>query len=221
MINLHDINISDVLQGEKFQKLADNTTIFYRHTHNVNDFFKTIDFSHDFVLISHNSDGKITNIPGKTAAGHLLTNGKSPDADVINIPKNLKKWYAQNVTYESELIVPIPIGLENYYNFPRLNKINKLFSIRNIKKNIKNLVYLNCNINNNPKERQQVYDILKETDYTTVVYGKNGINYDNYLYNLYNHCFMICVPGNGPDVHSFWECLYAGTIPIQKKSIYK
>jgi len=119
MIHLHDINISDVLQGEKFQKLADNTTIFYRHTHNVNDFFKTIDFSHDFVLISHNSDGKITNIPGKAAAGHLLTNGKSPDADVINIPKNLKKWYAQNVTYESELIVPIPIGLENYYNLPR------------------------------------------------------------------------------------------------------
>ena len=31
---------------------------------------------------------------------------------------------------------------------------------------------------------------------------------------------MVCIPGNGPDVHSFWECLYIGTIPIQKKSIY-
>ena len=219
-MNLNDIKITDVLQGEQFQKFADNKRIYYCHTHEVNDFFDNINFTHDFVLISHNSDGKITDNPCKTAAGHLLSNGKSPDADIRKIPSNLKKWYAQNVTYKSSVIVPIPIGLENYYNFPHLHKIKKLFSIRNTNKNLQNLIYLNCNIDNNPKERQMVYDILKDKKYTTVVYGKNGFGFDNFLYNLYNHCFMVCIPGNGPDVHSFWECLYVGTIPIQKKSIY-
>ena len=159
MKSINDIDISDVIQGEKFMELADNKTIYYRHTHDVNNFFKTIDFSHNFILLSHNSDGKITDCPGKTAAGHLLSNGKSPDADIKNIPKNLIKWYGQNVDYSSNLIVSIPIGLENSYNFPRLRKIHKLFSIRKLRKNIKNLVYLNFNIMNNPTERQPIYNI--------------------------------------------------------------
>ena len=172
-----------------------------------------------FILISHNSDGRITDKPGKTNAGHLMSNGKSPDADVKKIPKNLKKWYGQNVSYESELIIPLPIGLENYYNFPRLHKIKKLFLMRKNKKIVKNLVYLNFNIQNNPEERQQIYDMLKDKKYVTTIYGRNGKKYDDYLKNLYSHNFMICPEGNGIDVHQPWESLYLGTIPIQKKSI--
>lgn len=219
MSSIHDIDISDVIQGEKFMKLADNKTIYYRHTHDVNDFFKTIDFSHNFILISHNSDGKITDCPGKTAGGHLLSNGKSPDADIKNIPKNLVKWYGQNVDYSSNLIVSIPIGLENSYNFPHLRKIHKLFSIRKLDKKIKNLVYLNFNVMNNPTERQPIYNLLKHEKHVTVEYGRNGLNYDNYLLNLYNHNFMICPQGNGLGVHQPWESLYIGTIPIQKKTV--
>ena len=219
IMNLNDIKIIDVLQGEKFQKLADNKTIYYCHTHEVNDFFDNINFTHDFILISHNSDGKITDNPGKTARGNLMSNGKSPDADIRKIPSNLKKWYAQNVKYDSDLIVPIPIGLENSYNFPEQHKIKKLFFIRNTKKQIKNLVYLNFNIQNNPKERQPIYDMLKNKKHITVEYGRNGFGYDNYLLNLYNHCFMICPEGNGIGVHQPWESLYIGTIPIQKKTI--
>tara|TARA_B110001450_G_scaffold191639_1_gene179854 strand:+ start:5837 stop:6655 length:819 start_codon:yes stop_codon:yes gene_type:complete len=219
MNDLYNIKITDIIQGEKFQKLADNKLIYYCHTHDVNKFFDNINFTHDFILISHNSDGKITDNPGKTAAGDLLSNGESPDADTMRIPKNLKKWFGQNVNVKNDLIIPLPIGLENSYILPNYKKQEKLFNMRNRQRNIKNLVYLNFNIKSNPKERQKIYDLMQGKDYVTIEYGRNGLNYDNYIDNLYNHCFMICPPGNGLGVHQPWESLYIGVIPIQKKTI--
>ena len=55
-MNLNDIKITDVLQGEQFQKFADNKRIYYCYTQDVNDFFDNINFTHDFILISLNSD---------------------------------------------------------------------------------------------------------------------------------------------------------------------
>lgn len=196
------------LQGQKFRELADNKKIFYTNTHDVNFFLKNINFDHDFILISHNSDGNITNNPLREF-----------DADIKYIPKNLKKWFGQNVNVELDIIESIPIGLENSEWFPETRKIEKLFNIKNTEKNIKNLVYLNLNILNNPSVRQPIYDMLQSKNFVTTEYGRNGINYDHYLNNVYNHCFMICPEGNGIDVHQPWESLYINTIPIQKKNI--
>jgi len=196
------------LQGQKFKELNDGNKIYYCDTHNVNSFFDNINFTHEFVLVSHNSDGNITDKPTR----HF-------DADVRKMPKNLKKWFGQNLNYESEIIESLPIGLENSEWFPETRKIEKLFNIKNIQKNIKNLVYLNLNIQNNPTVRQPIYDILQNKNYVTTEYGRNGLNYDDYLNNLHNHCFMICPEGNGIDVHQPWESLYIGTIPIQRKNI--
>jgi hypothetical protein len=158
--------------------------------------------------VSHNSDGNITDNPIR----HY-------DADVKKIPKNLKKWFGQNLNYESEIIESLPIGLENSQWFPETRKIEKLFNINSTPKNIKNLVYLNLNILNNPGVRQPIYDMLNNKPYVTTQYGRNGLGYDEYLDNLYNHKFMICPEGNGIDVHQPWESLYVNTIPIQKKNI--
>ena len=202
------LNNMDFIQGENFIKLANNENIYYSHTHDVNSFFKTINFNHDFILISHNSDGSVTNNPVSNY-----------DADIRNAPKNLKKWYAQNVNVIDERVESIPNGLENSKWFPEIKKIEKLKNIINYPKNIINLVYLNLNILNNPKVRQPIYDMLTEIPYVTTHYGRNGISYDTYLTNLYNHKFMICPKGNGIDVHQPWESLYVNTIPIQKKNI--
>jgi|SaaInlStandDraft_1057018.scaffolds.fasta_scaffold938061_1 hypothetical protein len=45
MDNLYNIKIGDIIQGEKFQQLEDNKTIYYCHTHDVNNFFKNINFT--------------------------------------------------------------------------------------------------------------------------------------------------------------------------------
>lgn len=196
------------IQGEKFKKLADGNKIFYCHTHEVNKFFSEIDLKNNFILISHNSDGAVE-----------YNASRWDGASFSKAPENLIKWFAQNVNYENEKLQSLPIGLENSEWFVELKKIEKIKNIKNTEKNIKNIVYLNVNIQNNINERSMIYDILKSKKYATVEYGKNGNNYDNYISNVYNHCFMVCPAGNGIDVHQPWESMYIDTIPIQKKCI--
>ena len=115
------------IQGDKFQSLNNNTTIFYVPTEYVNQFFLTANIENDFILISHNGDGKV------------FRGGNSfPHADLNLIPKNLKKWYAQNVCDLHEKLESIPIGLENSKWFPEIRKIEKMklkvLQQKNIKK---------------------------------------------------------------------------------------
>lgn len=203
----------EIIQGEKFISLADNKKIFYCHINQVNAFFDS-SFNEDFILISHNSDAVVTdnirNINSVPANMH---------ADIRRIPDQCVRWFSQNIEVEHERLESIPIGFENSYCQPEINKINKILNITNDQKNIKNLIYLNFNINNNFNERNPIYEMLKNKSYVTTEYGKNGLNFDNYLNNLYNHKFMICPEGNGIDVHQPWEAMLVNTIPIQKKNI--
>lgn len=209
-----DIELEDFIIGEKFISLADNQKIFYCHTHDVNSFFLNCNKDKEFTLISHNSDGCVTDNPRKknfTLVEH--------HADLRLIPENCIKWFAQNVEVENEIVEPIPIGLENSYCFPFEKKNEKISNISNKEKKIKNLIYLNINTYDGQLlERVNIYRILDNKNYVTIERGRNGLNFDSYLENLHNHKFMICPEGNGIDVHQPWEALYTGTIPIQKKN---
>lgn len=194
------------IQGEKFKGIGDGNKIFYCDTHNVNNFFESITFDHDFVLVSHNSDGKVTKTPGIS------------DADFNKKPKNLKKWFAQNVCVDDEIMVSLPIGLENSEWFPNVNKIGQMMEKNVSEKYIKNILYINHNINTNVKERELPYKLFNNKDYVTCVSGHNGVNYKNYIDDVYNHKFVLCPEGNGTDTHRTWECLYVNTIPIEKRN---
>jgi hypothetical protein len=189
------------IQGEKFLQLSDNNRFFYRHTHEVVSFLKNPPIVEDFVLITHNSDHKITK-------------------DLIDLaPKNMKKWYGQNVCVEDKRLESLPIGLENSEWFPEINKLKKIENKRINPENKNRLLYINHNINTNPKERLSPYKIFGNSEYVTLFYGKNGNNFDEYLNNISSHKFVLCPEGNGTDTHRTWECLYLGTIPIEKKNI--
>lgn len=198
----------EFIQGEKFKQFANNINVFYRNTHDVDYFFKHEAPTIPFILISHNSDGNV------------LERAIRPiDASFSLAPSNLIKWFAQNVNYNHPKLQSLPIGLENSEWFVDIRKREKLKEIVKIPKKIINLVYMNHNIKNNPAERQPLYDMLSKKSYVTTHYGHNGLNFDTYLHNLYNHCFMICPPGNGIGVHQPWEAMYVDTIPIQKRYI--
>jgi hypothetical protein len=197
----------EYIQGEKFKDLANNVNIFYRHTHDINKLFENPP-KNDFILISHNSDGKVTDNPKRTY-----------DADVRKMPKNLKYWFAQNVDYVHENIESLPIGLENSEWFKHIGKINKMIQKLNDTKNYKNLVYVNHNINTNLSERIKPYNILQGKKWATIQNGQNGSNFDTYLDNIYQHKFTISPEGNGTDTHRLWECLYLKSIPIEKRNI--
>jgi hypothetical protein len=81
------------------------------------------------------------------------------------------------------------------------------------------MVYMNHNISTYPMERSYIYNLLKDECYITTEHGYNGVGFDGYLNNIYNHKYVICPRGNGLDTHRLWEALYMGTFPIVKKDI--
>jgi hypothetical protein len=198
----------DYIQGEKFISLADNKLIYYMPTNEVDSFFKNFNLQNNFILISHNGDGAV-------AQEKIRYDG----ASLNKAPKTLVKWFAQNVHVNDPRMQSLPIGLENSKWFPEIKKLEKIKSIVHTPKQSLNFVYANFNIETNIKERSQAYNVCQTLSYTTTVFGKNGFGFDEYLYNIYNHDFVVCPPGNGEDTHRLWEALYIGSIPIVKKTI--
>jgi len=214
----------DFITGEKFVKVADlvyypkgvkdcnplvNTycpcalkekTIIYTHTLYVRQLFEEIKkLKCKFIIITHNCDVNV-------------------DESFI-VPDNVIKWFTQNVNVVNPKIESIPIGLENDKWFKNVEKKKKMEAMLRQPKKQKELAYLNSNVKTNPKERQPLYDLFGNVPWVTSVHGINGIEFDQYLDNIYNHKFVFCPNGNGIDTHRLWETLYMGSIPIVKKDI--
>ena len=174
--------------------------IVYFHTMYKDIFFDLIrNLDNKFIVVTHNSDVNIDNID--------------------NLPKNVIKWYSQNVNVINERLYSLPIGLENSKWFPHIQKQDKMLNKLSESKNIKNLVYMSHNVNTNLKERKITYDLLSNKSFIAVDFGSNGQNFDYYIDNIYNHKFIICPEGNGIDTHRKWESLYLKSIPIEKRCI--
>ena len=217
--------MTDYIQGHKFQSIADFTyapivkhgddydnlkntflqsklkdlNVVYTHTMYVKQLFQLIKIDlRKFIVISHNSDVNI-------------------DESFI-VPKNVLKWHSQNVKVTSSTVKSIPIGLENDRWFVKDRKKEKMQDRLSQAKGCRNWVYMNFNIDTNPKARQPVYDLFAKSRFVTVDMHKNGFNFDKYLDNIYHHRFVLCPRGNGMDTHRTWESLYMNTIPIEKRN---
>lgn len=227
------INFNDYISGTSIQSLSNaqildsgavkihnigirgELPILYCHTHQFNNNIKQIsEFNEKFVLITHNSDGKIVRNPNPN------------DADVRLMPPAVSKWFGCNIIDHNEKTVSIPTGLENTHHFPELNKSRRIFDINSKRKDVRNLCYMNFNVNTNPAERGMLFNTLSDKEWVTTHQGANGIDFDNYLDNIYNHAFVLCPEGNsnghpvaggGVASHRMWETLYANSIPIATK----
>jgi hypothetical protein len=188
--------LQDHIRGERFIELADKKTIFYCHTHELDNFFWNLP-KEPFVLITHNSDDCVDSS--------------------FTIPDNLIHWFAQNVNIVHEKIESLPIGLENLKWFPK--KRGVMIGLLQKPRTCKNLVYMNHNINTNPAKRNPPYYALENKPWVTVERGQNGTRFDDYISNVYSHPFVICPEGHGIDTVRTWECLYMGSIPIEKRNI--
>jgi len=187
--------MSDFIQGEKFEPLSSNKNIFYCATHNIDKFLQAHPVKMP-VLITHNSDNSINFAP----------------------PPNVDKWFAQNVNIVSDKIESLPIGLENNRWFPQINKKAQMTAKLQQPKKIKNLAYMNFRLKR-AKERPEIYTKLETKPWITKKRGTNGLDFEEYLDNVYNHQFVLSPRGNGIDTHRTWECLYMGTIPIERRNI--
>lgn len=181
-LNIFDINTT-----------FDNPYLIFCYTHNIDLLATKIHlFNNKFILISHNSDGYI-----------------SETQNIIHILKypKLYKWYCQNLCFNHEKLFFIPIGIANsqwVHGDPRifLNLSNDL-QIKNKK------VYFNFNIITNIPKRESCYNMLKDK-----LEWLENVKPINNIARLSEYEFCICPEGHGPDTHRLWEALYVKTVPI-------
>lgn len=127
-------------------------------------------------------------------------------------PDCVEKWYAINVNYEHEDLVPIPLGIANDYC-----KITAKFEDIEEPEEKQKLLYVNHRNSTNPEERKYLYEIFKNNEWCSVDYP--NLTIEQFKKKARQHQYMICPRGNGIDTHRLWECLYMGLFPIVKKHI--
>lgn len=175
-----------------------NNDIIFCKTDNVLKLFKILENENDIQnikLITHESDYEIN---------QRLFSLK---------PKCISNWYAQNVIYDHQNLIPIPIGLANEY-CPITLKYSNLLR----KGTPKKLLYINHRIQTHPEAREWVYNHFRGNDWCSIDTANLTLN--EYKKQLDNHKFIICPRGNGIDTHRLWESLYHGIIPIVENSVH-
>jgi hypothetical protein len=192
------------IQLNKFSELHDGENIIFCKTDFIFDEFKKIEkIPHDVILITGNSDYPID---------EFRFNRK---------PKNIKRWYAQNALVNDEVLIPIPIGIENklesvreghgigYYD--RVSEKEQLLS-RDLNVTPEKFIYSNFNINTNFNQRINYKNISKNANH--IEWEESNLTLESFFNNILEYKMVLCPVGNGIDTHRLWEVLYSGRIPI-------
>ncbi|MBI4525296.1 MAG: hypothetical protein HY695_15955 [Deltaproteobacteria bacterium] len=206
------------ISGDSFRKIADHVydetkqaidvqrmrpgdTVFVP-THFVPQFFDTV---HPYIhttykLITHNSDNAV-------------------DEELVKyIDSRILRWYAQNNSVAHPLIVPIPIGLENFHHCENgiVNRFNRLRRQKARQQKLSRALVCFA-VHTNRIEREVAYRVLMSNGYCDEI--RPRLNNNEYLQHLIHYKFVVAPPGNGLDTHRVWEAMYLGVVPIVKRSV--
>ena len=135
-------------------------------------------------------------------------------------PPSVTKWFSTNVCYDHKDLIPIPIGVNN--SFYEINpSIDDFNEMKTLSFNEKQeYVYVNFNVNTNQFHRHAV--LKHVSNKKSFVIEKDKISKSEYLKKISKYKYTLCPWGNGFDTHRVWESIYVGSIPILKsKNSYK
>jgi hypothetical protein len=144
-----------------------------------------------FVLITHNSDG-------------LITDNYQP----LLADARLLRWFAQSALISHPKLECLPIGVANaQWRHGNLTSVMAAIKARSTPTG---LVYANFKPSTHP-DRQPLLDLIQSRPFMTL---EAGVSFETYLAHVAAHRFCLSPPGNGIDAHRTWESLYLGSIPI-------
>lgn len=187
-----------------FENFADQNKTklikLFIYTHILEEFIDYIldilDKRYEYIIYLHNSDNQFTD----------------KHKSLLNA-KHIIKVFAQNINFSESntKLAFLPIGLANsMWSHGNISALSKTINRISLLKKTKNLY-----VNINPDTffyRKNVLDAIKESEnYNIVSIPKS---FEEYLDDLAEHRFCLCVRGNGIDTHRFWESLYLGVIPV-------
>lgn len=177
-----------------------NNDVIFSHTELVELLFKAMEkFSNvqNIKLITHQSDKFINK---------KLFEKK---------PENISEWYSTNVSYANEKLIPIPLGVNNFYNKNNFDETNQKVFQKNINSSNekKSQIFVNFTLDTNFRHRKTAlkHVNLLEDKNINVDFGKNT---QQYFENVAQSKYTLAPWGNGVDTYRFWEALYLGSCPI-------
>ena len=151
---------------------------------------------------------------GSELTAEILVLGNSDrnfDSIKIELPPTVKRVYAQNLQVSDQTWKLLPIGLENM-RLGRNVRVKFRFSDNPTKRD----AVLCGPFSDTHSERRDISSL----DFSTFpsLFVDEYIEIATYRKLLAEFRFILCPRGNGIDTHRFWEVVYAGGIPIVKKS---
>lgn len=196
-----------------FEILRNNAVIFCK-TDYLDFLFNNLKFaSRKYILITHASDYTI-------------------DQKIFSKKPNcIIKWFAENAEYNRPDLIPIPIGLENTENKDGCGKGSSItYDILEYISQKRNEFLTKDKIEDKVLCAYKIkYEFAHNTwinpwrSNVTKILENRGIDYfqlkerlpiKNFIDLVSDYRFVISPRGNGLDIHSVWETLYVGSIPI-------
>lgn len=139
-------------------------------------------------------------------------------ADLLD--ENIVRFYAQDVTYAHEKIIPIPIGIEN--RFYHVNGVIPMYDhfrdkISKHPPKRKNRIFFRFSLNTNPAERGPARDLFLKLPYMDTV----SVHLSSKMHAkiLMAYKFVASPRGNSIESCRTWEALYLKNIPIVKNYV--
>lgn len=192
----------------------------YCWTMMVNHLFELVEKTNleDLILISGDDD-HITDPNGTTLFDDHLN---KIHAVVKFMPKNFKKWYAQNAEVANNTMIPMPIGVPPPWGRGVTNASSLADVVVDIPRT--KLMYANFQLATNKYKRPQILEIVSKNlgdECTVVNYSEENSQLKfGYYKELQQHHYVLCPPGNGKDTHRMWESLYLGAIPVVEDNAF-
>jgi len=200
-IGKHKMNFFEL---NKLSYLHNGYDTFFCKTDYLLEDFKTISkLKNEVILITGNSDYAIVD--------HLIEIA----------PKNIKKWYATNCLANSNVLTPIPLGLENKevsqrktHGIGYLERASQKEQLlrRGLIINPNKFIYANFKIETNPSYRIPCKEICKKIKHIDL--EENELSLEIFFNRILEYKMVFCPIGNGIDTHRLWEVLYSNRIPI-------
>jgi hypothetical protein len=195
--NFQTVDINSL--NKYFKELRKNTIKLFIYTHILDHFIEYIlpklDKTLSYVIYLHNSDHEVTQ-------KHI---------EVLTNYDCIENIYAQNISFYHSKVQLLPIGIANsMFKHGDLLSIYKTMSETYYKIKHKGL-YININPATYPYRHTVLQEIKQRPNDFVISSGKP---YKDYLEELSQHRFCLCVRGNGIACHREWESLYLGVIPV-------
>ena len=162
------------------------------YVNNLVNFLRKNTIKNKFRLITQNSDRDFTK-------------------DIfLNLKDYCNKIYAINSTCDDDIIVKIPIGI-NDQSTEFLDNQDFTF------KSKENLIYMNFRTGHHPS-RRMCFDYFNQFDWVTITNENNYMPVNDFYEKLKTFKYCISPRGAGIDTHRMYESLLFGVIPILKSS---